>query len=375
MNISIRVVSLVFFLGIILLFQTVTFTPMASAQDSNQDNQMPSWFKNNAKWWEEGKISDVEIVNAIENLLNRGIIKLDSTKIKTGTTIPESRLFLPPNKDGAGIPSYVKNTFVSWEKGVFSDSDVTNTIKFLIDGNRINISPTSLQKQPRQSAAIIDQIHDSIPNEFFQQKAQQYLEKAGYDVDIYTTEDITVDFYKKLPSMNYKFIYIRTHSLGVIELEGSTFLFTGEKFDINEHILDQLTGQVRVAIPIYDPILLAEMMKNDPLIEDKMYFTIGSKLVDELMIGEFPQSVIIIGGCESVRNLDLATSLIRRGASSVIGWDRAINAMENDKAMLLLLEEVLINKIGMYDAISSVKQEYGSDLEYSSTLNYIELGR
>jgi len=375
MNISIRVVSLVFFLGIILLFQTVTFTPMASAQDSNQDNQMPSWFKNNAKWWGEGKISDVEIVNAIENLLKRGSIKLDSTKIKSGVTLPESRLFLPPNKDGAGIPSYVKNTFVSWEKGVFSDSDVTNTIKFLIDGNRINISPTSLQKQPRQSAAIIDQIHDSIPNEFFQQKAQQYLEKAGYDVDIYTTEDITVDFYKKLPSMNYKFIYIRTHSLGVIEAQGSTFLFTGEKYDKNEHILDQLTEQVRVGIPVYDPVQLAEMIENDPNISDKMYFTIGSKLVDELMVGEFPQTVIIIGGCESVRNLDLATSLIRRGASSVIGWDRAINAMENDKAMLLLLEEVLINKIGMYDAISSVKQEYGSDLEYSSTLNYIELGR
>ena len=105
MNISIRVVSLVFFLGIILLFQTVTFTPMASAQDSNQDNQMPSWFKNNAKWWREGKISDVEIVNAIENLLKRGSIKLDSTKIKSGATLPESRLFLPPNKDGAGIPS------------------------------------------------------------------------------------------------------------------------------------------------------------------------------------------------------------------------------------------------------------------------------
>jgi len=375
LNISVRSVSLVFFLATVLLFQTVTFTPMVLAQSSNEDNQIPSWFKNNAKWWEEGKISNVEIVNAIENLLNRGIIKLDSTKIQSGATLPESRLFLPPNKDGAGIPSYVKNTLVSWEKGVLSDSDVTNTIKFLIDANRINISPTSPQKQPRQSAAIIDQIHDSIPNEFFQQKAQQYLEKAGYDVDIYTTEDITVDFYKKLPSMNYKFIYIRTHSLGVIELEGSTFLFTGEKFDINEHILEQLTEQVRVGIPIYDPILLAEMIKNDPFISDKMYFTIGSKLVDELMIGEFPQTVIVIGGCESVRNLDLATSLIHRGASSVIGWDRTINALENDKAILLLFEEILINKIGMYDAISSVMQEFGSDLEYSSKLNHIQSER
>jgi len=113
---------------------------------------------------------------------------------------------------------------------MFSDSDVTNTIKFLIHSDIISLESTPSYKQPKQLAAIIDQLHDSIPNESFQQKAQQHLENAGYDVDIYTTQDITVDFYKKLPSMNYKFIYIRTHSLGVQELQNSTFLFTGEKY-------------------------------------------------------------------------------------------------------------------------------------------------
>ena len=49
----------------VLLFQTVTFSPMVSAQISNEDTNMPSWFKNNVKWWNEEKLSDKNMINAI----------------------------------------------------------------------------------------------------------------------------------------------------------------------------------------------------------------------------------------------------------------------------------------------------------------------
>jgi len=368
---SVKVASLVFFLATVLLFQTVTFIPIALAQSYLEDTNVPSWFKNNAKWWKEDKISDRDIINAIENLLKRGIIKLDSTKIKIGTTIPESRLFLPPNKDGASIPSYVKNTFVSWEEGVFSDSDVANTIKFLIEANIIITSTSSPDKQPRQLAAIIDQLHDSIPNKSFQQKAQQYLENAGYDVDVYTTEDITVDFYKKLPSMNYKFIYIRTHSFEIASDDDKTYLFTGEKYDINKYIQEQLSGQVSKGMPISVQEIM-KLQESNELSIDMLYFVVGTKFVDELMVGKFPQTVIVIGGCESTKTDDLARSLISRGASEVVGWDNTINSLENDRVMLALLEEVLINKTGFYDAIPSVMQEFGSGLQYSSMLKHFQ---
>ncbi len=110
-----KTASMIFFLATVLLFQTVTFSPIALAQSPNEDTNVPSWFKNNVKWWNEGKLSDKDMINAIENLVKREIIKLDSTKIKSGATLPETKLFLPPNKDGVGMPSYIKNTFVSWE--------------------------------------------------------------------------------------------------------------------------------------------------------------------------------------------------------------------------------------------------------------------
>ncbi len=360
---------LIFFLAAILLFQIVTFTPIALAQNLPEDTQMPSWFKNIIKWWKEGKLSDKEIINAIENLLKRKIIKLDSTEIKS-ETIPETKFFLPPNKEGAKIPSYAKNSFVSWEEGSTSDSDIVNTIKFLIEANII-FTPTFSPDKPRPLAAIIDQLDDLIPNKRYQQKSLEYLENAGFDVDLYTTEDITVDFFKNLPSMNYEFIIFRTHSLEIGEDFSDTFLFTGEKYDINKYILEQLSGQVAKAIPISDQSS-DETIENVIADPDAMYFTVGSKLVDELMIGEFPQSVIIIGGCESVRNPDLAKSLLLRGASAVIGWDRSILSTENDRVMLALLEEILINKIGMYDGIDSVMDEFGENLKYSSELYYFQ---
>jgi len=369
-----QLTSLVFVLAVILLFQTVTFSPIALAQSNNDDTSIPSWFKSIVKWWKEEKISDEQVVNIIENLLKREIIKLDSTEIKSGTTLPESRFFLPPNKDGAKMPSYAKNTFVSWQEGSVSNSDLANTIKFLIEGNIIITSTSTPEKQPRQSAAIIDQLHDSIPNNRYHPKTLEYFESAGYDVDVYTTKDITVDFFKKLPSMNYKFILFRTHSLEVAQLDNSTFLFTGEKYDVDKHILEQLSGQVRTAMPL-SVNSTDEMIENNTMLSDETYFTIGSKLIDELMVGSFPQTVIIIGGCEAVRNVDLATSLILRGASTVIGWDSSIGALENDRAMDGLLEEILINKKGFYDSIDSVMEEFGPNMKYSSNLQYIQSGR
>ena len=334
MSTSVKMVSLVFFLATVLLFQTVTFSPIALAQSYLEDTNIPS----------------------------------SPDKQPTQLAAIFDQLHDIMNKCNARIPSYVKNIFVFWEEGLISDSEVANAIKFLIEANIIT-STSSPDKQPRQLAAIIDQLHDSIPNKSFQQKALEYLENACYDVDVYTTKDITVDFYKKLPSMNYKFIYIRTHSLEIPTEDNDTYLFTGEKFEI-KYIQEQLSGQVSTAVPLSEQELM-KLRESTRLTPDKIYFVIGSKFIDELMVGKFPQTVIIIGGCESTRKYDLANSLIDRGASAVVGWDRTISSMENDRVMLALLEEILINKINIQDSIVTVMEEFGPDLQYSSKLDYI----
>jgi len=367
MGISVKMISLVFFLGAVLLLQIVTFSQIAVAQSANEDIQMPSWFKNNAKWWEEGRISDTEILNAIENLLNKGIIKIDLDNIDGVTTAKSDSSILPFTED-IGIPSYVKNIFVFWHQGLVSDLEVSNAIKYLVEEKIIN-TPSSVSNQPRPLAVIIDQLHDTIPNVYFQEKATQYLELAGYQVDITTTQDITVDFYKNLPSMNYKYIVIRTHGLEDTENNKATYLFTGEKYDINKYISEQLSGQLGKGAPIYEQ---ERYLIEDDInaLEESMYFLVGSKWVDELMVGDFPDSVILIGGCESLRNKDLATSLIMRGASDVIGWDRTIGSIENDRIMLAFLEKTLVDNEKIEDAVFDLNTEFSSELQFSSELRH-----
>ena len=51
------------------------------------ENEIPHWVKNTAGWWADDKISETEFVNAIEFLVNDGIIQTDvSTDEKTSRT-------------------------------------------------------------------------------------------------------------------------------------------------------------------------------------------------------------------------------------------------------------------------------------------------
>ncbi len=51
-------------------------TSIISVPTGIQNLVLPSWIKNNAKWWAEGLISEREYVQSIEYLINQGIIKI-----------------------------------------------------------------------------------------------------------------------------------------------------------------------------------------------------------------------------------------------------------------------------------------------------------
>src|SRR3989304_3697631 len=99
-------------------------------------------------------------------------------------------------------------------------------------------------------AAIIDQLYDDVPNDWVHKRASELLEKAGYQVDIFKTKDITVDFYKKLPLQNYKFVIVRSHGAADANAQNSVTLFTGEKYTTDKYISEQLLGQIKKGAPL-----------------------------------------------------------------------------------------------------------------------------
>ena len=236
-------------------------------------------------------------------------------------------------------------------------------------------------------AVIIDQLHDEMPNESFHTKATEYFEAAGYTVDIVTTKDVTVDFYKELPKMNYKFVVVRTHGA---ENSDDVVLFTGEKYSEEQYIQEQLFGQVQKATPLLERIYKVDDISSEWVIvndtyrylstpanpiyqAENEYFAIAPKLVSDAMNGKFDDTVFILGGCNTLSNPSLAQALIERGASSVVGWDNSVGNTDNDWNMQRLLEKILVDKMPVEEAVDAIQETlildrmpYPANFEYFS---------
>jgi hypothetical protein len=231
------------------------------------------------------------------------------------------------------------------------------------------ISPTpSLPSEPgRRKAVIVDQIAVLQPNQEFTDTALTYLRDAGFDVEVYEGEDITVEFYKTLSASGYELIVFRTHSSSVEFVDevpqevGPVFLFTGEPHNKQRYILEHLTDQIRATKILYD--------------ESSVFFAVGPEFVKRSMAGRFDDTLIIIGGCQSMTTLDLARALVERGASAVIGWDTWVDLSHNDKAILRLLHALTAENLTVRQAVEKTMGEIGPDPSYESVLTYFPLER
>jgi len=219
-----------------------------------------------------------------------------------------------------------------------------------------------------QKAVILDQLYRDYPNEEFHEKATEYLSKAGFKVDIFTTDELTVNFYKKLPSMNYEYIVIRGHSLGEgnIKKINSATLFTGEKHDYHKYIREQYEGQVGMGVPyLYSEINEMGGFEN---LMDETYFVFGSEFIEELMVGKFPDSTIILAGCETTKEQALANSFLKRGASEVIGWSGLVDIDYNDRYVMHFLNQTLVHDVETKNIIDSINERLHGRLVHETQL-------
>jgi len=238
-------------------------------------------------------------------------------------------------------------------------------------------------------AVIIDQLYDEIPNEFFHQKATEYLEAAGYEVDIFTTQDVTLELYKTLPEKNYKMVVVRTHGVTDSGNEKS-LLFLGERYSEDQYITEQLLGNVEKATPFLELNFAQKEESSQWVIVNDTYrymktpakvtatnsgeyFAIGPKFVNDVMSGEFSDTVFFLGGCSTAKNPSLVKALINRGASSVVGWDDTTSSGDNDRYMLMYLKETLVNKMEEQKAVDYIMERYDMrDHKYYSNLKYYQ---
>jgi len=230
----------------------------------------------------------------------------------------------------------------------------------------------SLHSSPPK-VAIVDHL-SSIPgqsNPAFVDACISILESGGLTWKYYKGEDVTVDFYRNLPSYGTSLIILRVHSAimkteeGTISLLG---LFTSERYS-NE-----------TARKYRDDVLNDRLVKAFFSEGEEEYFGIVPKFVEESLKGEFKNTTIIMMGCEGlgyvnplteerVAYTDMAEAFIKKGAKVYIGWDGLISINHTDQATVQLLQSLILHKQTIKQAVTETMEIVGKDT-YNSTLQY-----
>ena len=230
---------------------------------------------------------------------------------------------------------------------------LTTSLLFLSACSQAPSTPTEPPK-----AAIIDQLYSLQPNEAFISQVTKELEDYGFEVDIYKSDDVTVDLYRKLPSHGYKLILFRAHS-GLLGREGEiikrTCLFTNEPYSETKHVTEQLSDQ----------LAMARIDENHPWV-----FGIGDRFVTQNMEGGFDNTVTIMMGCSCLYLDDLAQAFIDKGASCYLAWDATVDLGYVDEATSYLIKQLCIEKVTIKKAVTTTMNVIGPDPKYGAVLQF-----
>jgi hypothetical protein len=208
-----------------------------------------------------------------------------------------------------------------------------------------------------QRAAIVDQLSLTAPNQQFVDEATAFLEGNAYEVDYFSGEQITVDFYRRLPEGDYDLLLLRVHSTADVsrgeEDVTAVSLFTGQPYSRDLFYDEQLEGKVG----------FAQYTEESPKL-----FGITSEFVRESMKGEFDDTVVLMMGCQGFINSQGAEAFEAKGAQTFIGWDGLVSAQHTDEATMLLLRHLIEGEEAPADAIAQTMASVGPDPDYGSRL-------
>jgi hypothetical protein len=103
-----------------------TTTP--AQPNGTQSIVIPSWIKNNAKWWSQGQIGDGQFIQGLQYMIQHGIIQIP---IQSGGSTTTSGT--PP------IPAWIKHNAGWWADGQISDGEFVKGIQWLISNRIITV--------------------------------------------------------------------------------------------------------------------------------------------------------------------------------------------------------------------------------------------
>lgn len=213
-------------------------------------------------------------------------------------------------------------------------------------------------------AVIVDQLSLSQPNQTFIELANSTLINAGFTVDHYSGENVTVDFYRELPSMGYGFIILRAHSAPVNRTaweKSYISFFTNENYSANRHHADQILGRV---VPV-------RYHEGAPIL-----FGVTPDFFRYSANGRFNNSIIVMMGCFGLTfplansSVTMADTLVDLGAKVYVSWNKAVTISRTDLGTLRFLRHFVTDGKSAGKSAFDTNNEIGEDPDYDSILVY-----
>jgi hypothetical protein len=226
--------------------------------------------------------------------------------------------------------------------------------------------------------AIVDQL-SSIPgqqNPQFVNACINILNEGGLTWAYHKGEEVTVDFYRKLPSYGTSLIILRVHSAimqtakGIVSVLG---LFTSEHYSVE--------AAKKYPEDVNDQRLVEAFFSEEERQQGISYFGIVPSFIEKSMEGTFKNTIIIMMGCEGLGYInpsthtrenytDMADAFVKKGAKVYIGWDAPVSVNHTDQATVYLLQRLISHERTIKEAVDQTNYEIGSDPTYNSTLQY-----
>ena len=205
-------------------------------------------------------------------------------------------------------------------------------------------------------AAIVDQLALTQPNQGFVDTATDMLEQAGYAVDYYPGEEVTVEFYRSFPAQPYELIIFRVHS--ALGREGDqpadwVTLFTADSYRESWYVNEQKTRR---------------LSKVSYFEDGPPYFGIMPDFIRSSMKGNLEGATVVLMGCDGLATNTIAKALVDKGAKAVVSWNGLVSGDHTDTATETLLRHLVTEGLPLGEAVDKTAAEVGPDPAYASVL-------
>jgi len=129
------------FIGIFaaVLISVILIAGAADKSTAAKNVVIPDWIKNNAAWWSQELITDIEFASAIEFLINDGIIEVGATQ--------EASAQEPPGDSGSADLSALENQIDSGSADLSALQARISTLENQIASLHIVVTPISETKE------------------------------------------------------------------------------------------------------------------------------------------------------------------------------------------------------------------------------------